>query len=165
MRNTASAAATTRGESTRLLHSHDLVGQAEAHQLLTLRLRFSGRGEAAVTEGEPHRFTGLGSNAYLMAARAQAFGRLHGAAQRERQPHLHAQRLALADHERLGESLLAQRGDERLRLARAGDLLDEHGVEGSTGLLAEAHRRVTGLVQLALDALGLGRGHEWAEFD
>ncbi len=40
MRKTASAAARTKGESTRLLHSHDLVAQAEAHQLLTFRLRF-----------------------------------------------------------------------------------------------------------------------------
>src|SRR5262245_42553042 len=150
MRNTASAAARTRGESTRLLHSHDLVAQAEAHQLPTFRLRFSGRGEVAVTEGEHHCFTRLGGNAHLMAARAEALGRLDGAAQREGQSHLYAQRLALADHERLGESLLAQGGDERLRLARARDLLDEDGVEGGAGLLPEAHGRMAGLGQLAL---------------
>src|SRR5262245_38986533 len=165
MRKTASAAARTRGESTRLLHSHDLVDQAEAYQLLTFRLRLPRRGEIPVAQGEHYRLARLGGDAHLVTARPQPLGRLYGAAQREGQSHLHAQRLTLADHERLGESLLAQRGHERLRLARARYFLDEHGVEGGTGLLAEAHRRVAGLVQLALDALGLVRGHVRAELD
>ena len=64
----------------RLLHAHDLVPQAETYQLLTLRLGFLGRGEVAVTDGERHRLARLDGDAHLVAARAQALGRLHGAA-------------------------------------------------------------------------------------
>src|SRR5262245_44655886 len=125
MRKTASAAARTRGESTRLLHSHDLVAQAETHQLLTFCLCFSGRGEVAVAQREHDRLARLGGDAHLVAGRTKLLGRLHGAAQRERQADLHAQGLALPDHERLGKSLLAERGDESLGLTRRRNLLDQ----------------------------------------
>src|SRR5437879_1204503 len=52
-----------------------------------------------------------------MTARAQPLGRLPSTAQRKGQSHLHAQPLALADHECLGESLLAPRRDDCLRAA------------------------------------------------
>src|SRR4029434_8211050 len=88
------AAARTRGESTRvLLHAHDLVAQAETYQLLTLRLRFLLRGEVAVPDGERPRLARLHGDAHRVTARPQPLRRLHGAAQRERQTHLDAQRL------------------------------------------------------------------------
>src|SRR5262245_24700669 len=165
-RNTAMPAARRRGESMRvLLHAHDLVGQAEMYQLLTLRLRFPLRGEVAVPDGERHRLTRLDGDAHRVTARAQPLRRLHGAAQRERQTDLDARRLALADHERAAESLLAQGADQGLGVARARDLLDQHGVECRAGLLAEAHGLVAGLVELPLDALRLRWGHERPELD
>src|SRR4029450_1829787 len=139
-RNTAMAAARRRGESMRvLLHAHDLVAQAETYQLLTLRLRFPLRGEVAVPDGERHRLARLDGDAYRVTTRAQPLRRLHGAAQRERQTDLDAQRLALADHERAPESLLAQGGDQGLGVARSRDLLDQHSAERRAGLPAEAH--------------------------
>src|SRR5262249_15249526 len=165
-RNTAMPAARRRGESMRvLLHAHDLVGQAETYQLLTLRLRFPLRGEVAVPDGERHRLTRLDGDTHRVTARAQPLRRLHGAAQGERQTDLDAQRLSLADHERAAESLLAQGGDQGLGVARARDLLDQHGVERGAGLLAEAHGLVAGLVELPLDALRLRWGHERPELD
>src|SRR5438309_1816996 len=74
-------------------------------------------------------------------------------------------RLSLADHEGAAESLLAQGGDQRLGVARARDLLDQHGVERRAGLLAKTHGLIAGLVQLPLDALRLRRGHERPELD
>src|SRR5512145_1065491 len=140
MSNTARAAARRRGESmSDLLHAHDLVPQAETYQLLTLRLRFLKRGEVAVTDGEGHRLARLDGNPHLVTARAQALGRLHGAAQRERETHLHAQRLALADHERAAEALVAQGDDQRLGVAHARNLLDQHGVERGARLLAKPY--------------------------
>src|SRR5262249_30312875 len=147
------------------LHAHDLVAQAETYQLSTRRLRFPLRGEIAVPDGERHRLARLDGDAHRVTARAQPLRHLYGAAQRERQTDLDAQRLALADHERAPESLLAQGGDQRLGVARARDLLDQHGVERRAGLLAEAHGLVAGLVELALDAFRLRRGHERPELD
>src|SRR5262245_15663293 len=165
-RNTAMAAARTRGESTRVLfHAHDLVAQAETYQLLTLRLRFLLRGEVTVPDGERHRLARLDRDAHRVTARAQLLRRLHGAAQREQQTNLDAQRPALAEHERAPESLLAQCGDQGLGGARVRDLLDQHGVERRAGLLAKAHGLVARLVELPLDALRLRCGHERSELD
>src|SRR5262245_2955560 len=165
-RNTAMPAARRRRESMRvLLHAHDLVGQAETYQLLTLRLRFPLRGEVAVPDGERHRLTRLDGDAHRATARAQPLRRLHGAAQRERQTDLDGQWLALADHERAPESLLAQGGDQRLGVAPARDLLDQNGVQRRAGLLAEAQGLIAGLVELPLDALRLRCGHERPELD
>src|SRR3989442_997839 len=100
-----------------------------------------------------------------MAGGAEPLGHLHRPPERQRRADPDRQRLRLAEHRHVIESLVTQARNERLRLARRRDPLDQDRVDRGIGLLAEARGLVAGLVQLALDPLGLRRHDEGTHLD
>src|SRR3989442_1505647 len=148
-----------------LLHPDDLTGQAEAPELLALCLGLFGGREVTVTDHERDGLARLGRHPHLLTGGAEPLGYLHRPPERQRRADSDRQRLVLVEHRHVVEPLVAQARNERLRLARRRDLLDEDRVDRGIGLLAEARGLVAGLIQLALDPLGLRRHDEGTHLD
>src|SRR3989442_1572166 len=148
-----------------LLHPDYLTGQAEAPELLALCLGLFGGREVTVTDHERDGLARLGRHPHLLTGGAEPLGYLHRPPERQRRADSDRQRLVLVEHRHVVEPLVAQARNERLRLARRRDLLDEDRVDRGIGLLAEARGLVAGLIQLALDPLGLRRHDEGTHLD
>src|SRR2546425_10832736 len=110
-----SAAPSGEGENaTDLLDPNHLVHQAELGQDPALALGILTVEEAPVADHVLHGVSRLGGDANDVALGAQALRKGDREPERNGVADPHRERLALADHHRTGEALLAERGDEGL---------------------------------------------------
>ncbi len=96
---------------------------------------------------------------------AHTLGQLNGAVQRQRITDAHRQRLTTPEDHPFRKPLLSQCRDELLSISGRRHALDQHAVERAARLLAEADGLMTGLDQLALDALRFAGRGERPELD
>src|SRR5437867_5105452 len=144
--------------------AHDAVRQAHPARLFGLLFSLRPRGEVAVPDDERDGLAGLRGHTHLMASPAHTLGELNGAVQRQRVTDPHRQRLTAPENHPFRKALLSQRRHDLLGIAGGWHTLDHHGVQRAARLLAEADRLLTGLDQLALDALGFAGRREGPEF-